>query len=314
MAKKKDSPLIKVHSIQPDPLPANTEDLRALLIDITKGRSQVNLGRKSQVALGRILDVQDSNHLLSITTLSEQIDTNPSTITRLARALGYQGFGAFQKALLATRLQQPATFYLDQAQVALSGAEQPVKQRAAQLCHENQANIEHFVHNFDTINFNKAIDLIANAPRIAVYGIRQFHALAAFLVYGLRLIRSDVVVLNANSLGVAEEIAAMDRGDVCIVASVAPYSIQVVEAANVAHERGLNVVAITDFASSPLVVSASTSIFAPHQSSFISNSITSYFAVAECLINAVAATNSKQAEQAVADRQKLIERMNIEDR
>jgi len=314
MKKKKDSQPIKADSRIHEAPPANAEELRALLIEITKGNAAIHLGMKSRDALGRILDIQDSTDLLSITTLSERIDTNPSTITRLAKSLGYQGFGTFQKALLATRLQQPVSFYLNKAQSAISSAEQPIKQRAAQLCHENQANIDHFVENFDSSSFERAVELISNAPRVVIYGIRQFHSLAAFLTYGLRLIRSDVSILDANSLGVAEEIGAMKKDDVCIVASVAPYSTQVVRAANVAHERGLNVIAITDLASSPLVANASASIFAPHQSSFISNSITSFFAVAECLINAIAASNSAQTEQALIDRQELIKRLRIEDR
>lgn len=272
------------------------------------------LGQKRVTRLARFSDVQDSTDLLSITTLSERIDTNPSTITRLAKALGYSGFGPFQKALLATRLQQPGSFYLNQAQSVISNADQPIKQRAAQLCHENQANIDHFVENFDAESFEVAVKLITNARRVTIYGIRQFRSLASFLTYGLRLIRSDVTILNGNGLGVAEEIGAMGAGDVCIVASVAPYSSQVVLAAEVAHEQGLDVIAITDLASSPLIANAKASIFAPHQSSFISNSITSFFAVAECLINAVAASNSEQTETALIARQALIKRLNIEDR
>lgn len=312
--KEKVKPSIKAKPKLPDAPPANIEELRALLIDITRGQASRSLGTKARDAFGKILDVQDSTDLLSITTLSERIDTNPSTITRLAKALGYSGFGPFQKALLATRLQQPGSFYLNQAQSVISNADQPIKQRAAQLCHENQANIDHFVENFDTESFEAAVELIAQAPRVTIYGIRQFHSLAAFLTYGLRLIRTDVNILDANGLGVAEEIGAMHAGDVCIVASVAPYSSQVVFAAQVAHEQGLDVIAITDFASSPLISNAKASIFAPHRSSFISNSITSFFAVAECVINAVAATNSEQTEQALIDRQNLIKRLNIEDR
>ncbi len=314
MVKKKDKQPIKANPKSTDIPPTNIEELRALLIDITKGNAPRSLGTKTRDAFGKILHVQDSTDLLSITTLSERIGTNPSTITRLAKALGYSGFSPFQKALLATRLQQPGSFYLKQAQSVISNADQPIKQRAAQLCHENQANIDYFVENFDAESFEAAVTLISQARRVTIYGIRQFHSLAAFLTYGLRLIRSDVTILDANGLGVAEEIGAMEAGDVCIVASVAPYSSQVVFAAEVAHEHGLDVIAITDLASSPVIANATASIFVPHQSSFISNSITSYFAAAECIINAVAASDLEQTEQALITRQGLIKSLNIEDR
>lgn len=292
--------------------PASLEDLRALLIDITRGTSDIVLGTKARNALGQILDLQGSTDLLSITTLSEKVGTNPSTITRLARSLGFENFGAFQKALFATSAPQPGAFYLKQAQSALSSGDQPTKQRAAQLCHENQANIDRFVETFDPESFERAVGLIANAGRVTAFGIRQFHSLAAFLVYGLRLIRSDVAVLDANALGLAEELGAMSAGDVCILASVVPYSTQVINVARVAAEEGIDVIAITDRASSPLVTYSKTAIFASHQSSFISNSITSFFAVAECLINAVASATPQEAEDALKDRQQLIERLSIE--
>ena len=303
---------IKAHSTLPEAPPANIEELRTLLIDITKGVAPIKLGKKARDAMGRILNIQDSSDLLSITSLSERIETNPSTITRLARNLGFRGFGEFQRALLATRLQQPSSFYLNQAQTALMSAEQPIRQRATRLCRENQANIDQFVENFDSVSFENAVSLISKAPRVAIYGIRQFHALAAFLNYGLRLVRSDVSILDANGLGVAEELAAIEKVDVCIVASVAPYSNQVVHVADTAGELGLDVIAITDLASSPLVAPASATIFAPYQSSFIANSITSFFAVAECLINATAASNATQTEQALIDRQNLFKRLRIE--
>lgn len=314
MEKKKDKRPTEAYTQSPDASPNSIEELRTLLIAITKGDAPSRLGAKARDAFGKILDIRDSSDLLSITTLSERIDTNPSTITRLAKALGYSGFGPFQKALLTSRLQQPGSFYLNQAQSAMSNADQPMKQRAAQLCHENQANIEYFVDNFETESFERAVALISNARRVTIYGIRQFHSLAAFLAYGLRLIRSDVSILDANGLGVAEEIAAMEAGDVCIVTSVAPYSSQVVLAGQVATERGLDVIAITDRARSPLISNAKASIFVPHESSFISNYITSYFAAAECIINAVAASNSEQTKHALIARQELFKCLNIEDR
>ncbi|WP_289040668.1 MurR/RpiR family transcriptional regulator [uncultured Aliiroseovarius sp.] len=313
MAKNKAEQPIKAKVRGSDNAPASLEEIRSLLIDITRGDTDVALGTKARNVLGQILDLQGSPDLLSITTLAKRVGTNPSTITRLARGLGFQNFGAFQKALFTTSTAQPGAFYLKQAQTALDSGDQTTKQRAAQLCHENQANIDRFVETFDPESFNRAATMIAKAGRVTVFGIRQFQSLAVFLAYGLRLIRSDVSVLNAVGLGIAEELAAMRHGDVCIVASVAPYSKQVVNVAQIAAEQGLTVIAITDRASSPLVAHSTAAIFVSHQSSFISNSITSFFAAAECLINAVAATVPKETKLALMKRQKLIERLNIED-
>ena len=303
----------KVGAKRPHVPPSTLDELRSLLVDITRGQSDIVLGKKAHDALGQILDLNSSHDLLSITTLAERVGTNPSTITRLARSLGYQNFVAFQKALFAREPQARSGFYLKQAQTAFAEGDQPIEQKAVRLCRENQVNIDRFLENFDADSFDKAVRLVAEACRVTVFGIRQFHSLAAFLTYGLRLIRSDVSVLDADALGLAEELGAMQKGDVCIVASVAPYSSIVVRVSETAASKGLRVVAFTDRASSPLVAHCEAAIFAPNDSSFISNSVTSYFAAAECLINAVAATAPEESRSALVKRMALINQLKIED-
>jgi len=175
--------------------PATIEDLSALLAAIVRGESSIVLGPKARTALGKIIDLRGNPALLSITALAEKVGINASTITRLARSLGYSGFSTFQEVLLAASLTPPGEFYLRQAQTALDSGDRPSKKQASQLCRESQANIDHFIESFDTQSFDKAVELIAHSPRIAVHGIRQFHSFASFLVYGLRMIRSDVSLL-----------------------------------------------------------------------------------------------------------------------
>ncbi len=291
--------------------PETLSELRGLMVAIARGEAPISLGPKTRDALGRILDLTGNPALLSITTLAEVLEVNPSTLTRLAHSLGYSGFPAFQQVLLTASMAVPGEFYSRQARAALAEGTSP-QSRAVQLCRENQANIDRFVENFDAEAFESAVDLLMSAPRVAVYGIRQFHAIAAFLVYGLRMIRSDVALLDANSLGIAEGLAMLEKGDVLLAASCAPYSSQVVEVAQVARETGLSIVALTDRASSPLVGSSRAAILVAHQSSFISNSIGAFTVVAECLINACAAARPDQTRKALADRDWMIERLVIE--
>lgn len=291
--------------------PETLGDLRALMLAIARGEAPISLGAKTREALGRILDLTGSPALLSITALAEVLEVNPSTLTRLAHSLGYSGFPAFQQVLLTASMAAPGEFYSRQARAALAEGTS-TRSRAVQLCRENQANIDRFVEQFDADAFDAAVDLLMSAPRVAVYGIRQFHAIAAFLVYGLRMIRSDVALLDANSLGTAEGLAMLEKGDVLLAASCAPYSAQVVEVARVAREIGLPIVALTDRTSSPLVDTSRAAILVGHESSFISNSIGAFTVAAECLINACAAARPEVARAALRQRDRMIERLGIE--
>lgn len=285
--------------------------LRGLALEIARGSAPVSLGAKAAAALSQLLEMVGDPALLSITTLAEALRVNPSTLTRLARTLGYSGFPALQQVLLSASMSAPGAFYSHQAQAALQGGSS-TRARAARLCHENQANIERFLQQFDEAAFEKAVGMIATAPRVVVHGIRQFHSIAAFLVYGLRMIRSDVMLLDANGLGLAEGLALTGRGDVLIAMSCAPYSVQVVKVARAAAQIGLGIVALTDRAASPLVDPSGAAILVGHESSFLSNSMGAFMVAAECLINACAAARPEAARQALKHRDEMIERLEIE--
>lgn len=293
--------------------PAETiADLRALMVRITRGQSDINLGSKAYVALEEILNLKGDPAMLSITALANRIGVNASTITRLARSLGYDNFVEFRKVLLSSAVAPTNAFYSNQARTALDTTETSNHSKAEQLCRESMANTDRFLNDFDPEAFDLAVDLISNAPRISVFAIRQLHALASFLVYGLRMIRSDVSLLDSNALGLAEGVAALGPEGVLISASCAPYSQQVVATTKVAAENGATIVAITDSPRSPLVKYSKTALFVPHQTSFMSNSLSTFILAAECLINGCAGANPEQTKAALKDRDRLIDALDIE--
>ena len=201
----------------------------------------------------------------------------------------------------------PGSFYSHQTEIALGAKEMPSLGQAARLCHENQADIDRFSENFD-----ETVRLMTEALRVALHGIRQFHSLVSFLAYGLKMIRSDVPILDSNNLGVAENIAAMSKGDVLISASCAPYSNIVAETARAAYEKGLSIISLTDSPSSPSIDYSKVALFVPHETSFISNSMATFFVAAECHINGSTTVLSENAKTALAERDLMIKRLSIE--
>lgn len=291
--------------------PDSLAGLRALAMEIARGTAPVALGAKANAALSRILEMVGDPALLSITTLAESLTVHPSTLTRLAHSLGYSGFPALQQVLLSASMARPGAFYSRQAETALQGGASP-EAHAVQLCRENQANIDRFVAQFDPATLAVATKLIMDAPRVAIHGIRQFHAVASFLVYGLRMIRSDVFLLDGNNLGVAEGLALLDPPDLLISVSCAPYSVHVIETACAACDIGLSVLALTDHANSPLIDPSRAAFLIAHETSFLSNSIGAFVVAAECLINACAAASPQAARRALRARDDMIERLGIE--
>ncbi|MFC0339893.1 MurR/RpiR family transcriptional regulator [Paracoccus niistensis] len=301
----------KVLPVTPEP-PRTLAELRALAVAVARGDGPVALGSKARTALVRIIEMGSDPALLSITTLADSLSVSPSTLTRLARSLGYAGYPAFQQVLLSDSLGTGASsFYSRHAHAALEGGSSQGA-CAARLCRENQANIERFIEMFDEGSFAAAVEAIIAAPRVMVHGIRQFHSVASFLVYGLGMIRSDVALLDSNNQGVAEGLAMLGAKGVLISTSCAPYSAPVVRVAAEAHRLGLTTIAITDRATSPLAGGARAAILVPHETSFLSNSVGAFIVAVECLINACAAARPDSAREALRARDGMIERLSME--
>ncbi len=299
--------------------------MRALVVRIGRNETGLSLGGKAHAVLAKLVERPEEVAVRTITELAGAHGVNASTLTRLATRLGYDGFADFQSVFRDSVAQSHRHFYSHQAErlVAGSSATDPAKRASAagaaaeiatvmQLARESVSNIEGFLSQLSAPELRDAAKLLAHAPRVRIFGLRQFHALAAFLAYALGLVRSDVDLLDAPGLGTAEGLAQLQRGDVVIVTSVSPYTRAVAQVAKTAAAAGLTVIAITDTRASPLVPPARHAFFIPHGSSFFSNSMGAYVVFCEGLLNLVATQLGKQGLRSLERRERFITELGIE--
>src|SRR5215471_3505649 len=302
--------------------PRSVEGLRALVVRIGRNETGLSLGGKAHAVLAKLVERPEEAAVRTITELADAHGINASTLTRLATRLGYDGFADFQSVFRDNVAQSHRHFYSHQAERLVAGAsaaDAGVSVARAgeiatvmQLARESVANIEGFLSQLSAPELRDAAKLLAHAPRVRIFGLRQFHALAAFLAYALGLVRSDVDLLDAPGLGTAEGLAQLQRGDVVLVTSVAPYTRAVAQVAKTAAAAGLTVIAITDTRASPLVPPARHAFFIPHGSSFFSNSMGAYVVFCEGLLNLVATQLGKQGLRSLERRERFITELGIE--
>jgi DNA-binding MurR/RpiR family transcriptional regulator len=294
--------------------PGSIDALRELTVSINREKANISLGSKALDVLAKLVDTPEQTAVRTITELADGLGVNASTLTRLSKRLGFAGFSDFQSVFRQAFATEERYFYSRQAGRLLS-----VKQETDEEIHvferlaeETKANIDGFLRQLDTTDLIETAALLAKARRIRIHGVRQFHAFASFLAYGLGMLRGDVAHLDASRLGEAEALSQLTPGDVVVVASCAPYTRSVAHIAEIAALNGLNVIAITDKRSSPLVPPSTHTFFVPHASSFFSNSMGAYIVFCEGLLNLVARELGDDAIDALANREKLIATMQIE--
>ena len=303
--------------------PRTVDGLRELVVKIGRDEADISLGGTAHTVLAKLLERPEEVAVRTITDLAASLGVNASTLTRLSTRLGYTGFADFQNVFRDSIAQRHRHFYSQQAErlvagktnraaAAVGGAASPEVETVVQLARESIINVEGFLSQLSPEHLRGAARMLAEAKRVRIHGLRQFSALASFVCYGLSMIRTDVALLDAQGLGVAEGLAQLQPGDVVVVTSVAPYTRSVAEAAVAAAQSGLSVIAITDTLASPLVPPATHAFLIPHESSFFSNSMGAYLVFCEGLLNLVATHLGKRSLQALERRERLITALGIE--
>lgn len=298
------------------PIPRTVDQLRKLVIDIGCGSATVSLGAKAHAILAKMVERPDEVAVSSITDLSDTFEVNPSTFTRMATRLGYTGFADFQSVFRDNITHSSRRFFTQQAHRLIDDAanDNPSTEMGVvvKLAQESITNVNGFLSQLSADDLRGTARLLAHSRRVRIHGLRQIHSLAAFLTYGLGMMRADVSLLDGPGLGVAEGLAQLEKGDVLVVSTVAPYTRSVAEVASAAAEAGVTVIAITDTRASPLVPPAKHAFFIPHESSFISNSMAAYIVFCEGLLNLVARELGDEALHALERREGFIRQLDIE--
>src|SRR5210317_142655 len=95
-------------------LPRDIDQLRTLLSRIKTGESGIHLGNRALKVFSTLLDTPRHAAVYSISQLADSMGVNASTLTRLAKKLGYSGFNEFQN-VFRDHIATTGHFYTEQA-------------------------------------------------------------------------------------------------------------------------------------------------------------------------------------------------------
>jgi DNA-binding MurR/RpiR family transcriptional regulator len=126
--------------------------------------------------------------------------------------------------------------------------------------------------------------LFSRARTVHVAGFRASFPLAYALVYGYRLFRDSVQLIDGGGGGIEMQCRSIEKADVVTVISFAPYSKEAISMLDTLSHRGAKLVAITDSATSPLAQAADVAVLFSVTSPSFFPSVTAGFALIEALL------------------------------
>ncbi|WP_313345603.1 MurR/RpiR family transcriptional regulator [Sedimentibacter sp.] len=207
-----------------------------------------------------IIDHYDKAAFMTAAKIGETVDVSESTVVRFASTIGYSGFPELQKALQVLIKNKLTTVQ----RISLDSDIVNDKDKLHKRILKNEMNtLRSLYETIDTKELDKATDLIMNANKVYILGLRTSSTLSNYLGFYLDVILDNVKVLNNSGVNsLYEEIIRIKETDVLIVISYPRYSKTTIEATKFIKGRNAKIVAITDTESSPVYNLADISLLA----------------------------------------------------
>lgn len=278
--------------------PTTFDEFRAAVAD---GRFQ--LSKRLAAAARYIVEHPNDAALNSVNKLALQADVSPSTLIRLAQAMGYQGFSDMQR-ILRQPLANAAPSYGERIRHFRGEQLVPDTSDSASILREfaqaNLVSLEHLRDNAAAVPIDAAIRLLLDADRIHVLGLRRSFPIAVYLAYGLNRIGCRAYLVNGMGGALAEQAAATGPRDLVVAISFPPYAEDTVALCRQIHATGVPILALTDSILSPIAQLAKTVLEVNDAELLGFRSLTASMSMAQTLVMGAA---FKLRAQAVASGQ-----------
>ncbi len=190
--------------------------------------------------------------LLSMRQQAKSAGVSAPTMVRLARALGYTDYASLRRPFQDAMSGGHAGF--SRRASALQAA--PTSSRVAGLAFEIIGVQIDDIESIQTLNapdrIEAAVKAIARAKRVGFLGVRASFGIAYYFRYGYNMIATNGVLFDGLGGTLLDQAETLERGDVLVAISQAPYSTPTVDALEAAKRREVTVVALTDSDLSPL--------------------------------------------------------------
>jgi len=187
--------------------------------------------------------------LATITAAAEGAGVSTPVVARMVQKLGFKGFPQFHQALLQ-ELQAKVSGPTERR--AVWAAEAPESHMLNRFAGAVTQNLAQTFSNIDTTQFDAAARLMASAPGLYIVGGRITRSLAEYAFTHFQAIREGVTHLTSSPATWPHYVLDMVEGDTLLIFDVRRYEENLLRLAEIASDRGVRVILITDQWASPV--------------------------------------------------------------
>lgn len=238
------------------------------------------LSAKRQEIIRPILEHPREYVLLSVRAMAKRLQTDPATVVRIVRGLGFGSYREFQHHLHALSLAFATS--LDTMQAPDGNSDMPAYVRDS--LGQDVKNLQGLKNSLDAQRLSSLAERFYNARRIGVIGGDLAGVLVGYLEYQLSLL--GLPIFSAISAGrITHLVRALGKEDLVVAITFRRGLRQTVEGVQQARARGAYCVGISDTFLSPLARESDELFLA----SVESTSFAASYVAPVCLLNAILA-------------------------
>ncbi len=226
----------------------------------------------------------------SITDLAEKAAIGESSVLRFCRSVGYKGFQDFKIALA-----QSVTTELENTSPSMDS-------RIEELTEKNKRLLQDTAGLLSETEIDRSAKLLLNSKRILFFGVGSSGTTAQNAHFRFLRLGLPVEVVTDAHLG-SVKASLLSSEDVIVVFSVSGSTVDSVDVAQIAHEKGTKVIVTTSHVKSPAtkyadVVLLSASREKPTEGSAFS-SIIAQLHIMEILFDSIFSMMGKRAQESM---------------
>ncbi|MDX2424286.1 MAG: MurR/RpiR family transcriptional regulator [Amphritea sp.] len=191
--------------------------------------------------------------LLSIRKSAETASVTPSTMTRLAKTLGFERYDSFRQLFQeAIHAKAPSSFSQRAESLQNLASNNTENNVLSEFSTTTFNNLEHCFQEETLSKLELAAPIIVNARKVFAIGFRDTFACAHHFAYVGQIAFPHIKLIHGYQGTLLSELAEINAQDVVVVFGSDPYAIDTVNAIKIVRETGARIIAVTDSLRSPL--------------------------------------------------------------
>ncbi len=243
-----------------------------------------------QKAASYLLDHQNEIAIYSMRSLAEQAAVQPSTLLRVAKALGYKGWTELKDNMIKEVGLTSEVGYSDKAQ-SLMGDDAVFTQSVFSSIQNNM--IEAGMTNLPLLS--EAATLINSGKRVYICGFRASFSVAYYLYYIMRLFKNNVYLVDGLACNLEQYIRDFGEKDVVIHIGFKPISKEITQLFRAAKSANSRTLFITDKLTASSAIGADLVLNIPTSGLSFFPSLTPAFGLVEGLTSELVKLSGEDA-------------------